>query len=388
MKNICVVTGSRADYGLLRPLLTRVQKDNELTLSLMVTGSHLSYLAGQTYLEIEQDGFYINNKIEMNLASDTAVGICKSMGLALISFAEAYDQNKPDMIVLLGDRYEIFAAATAAMISKIPIAHIHGGELTFGAYDDSIRHAITKMSTLHFTSTNEYRQRVIQMGEPPDLVHYVGALGIEAMNDRTLLTKKELEEIFQLSFDQPLALVTFHPITLDNTPPAQQLHPLLKALDSFDQIMLIFTKANADEGGLTINQMIDSYVEKNQNRARVYPSLGSLVYLSILRYCFVVIGNSSSGIIEAPTFGVPTVDIGDRQKGRIKPSSVISCSDSELEIMEAIHIALRMKREGVKVINPYEKVNTSQTIMNIIKQALDDGITCKKEFFSGGLLCF
>jgi UDP-N-acetylglucosamine 2-epimerase (non-hydrolysing)/GDP/UDP-N,N'-diacetylbacillosamine 2-epimerase (hydrolysing) len=267
------------------------------------------------------------------------------------------------------------------MLSKIPIAHIHGGELTLGAYDDSLRHAITKMSTLHFTSTNEYRQRVIQMGEDPDFVHDVGALGIEAMKDRQLLSQRELEEIFQVSFDQPLVLVTFHPITLDCLTVEQQITPLLKALDCFPQLMLIFTKSNADEGGGDINRVIDSYVKKNKTRARVFASLGSLNYLSTLRYCSMVIGNSSSGIIEAPSFGVPSIDIGDRQKGRIKPRSVISCSISEQEIKEAIHIALIANRDEMNYVNPYEKENTSQAILYYIKQAINNGITCKKVFF-------
>ena len=381
MKRLCVVTGSRAEYGLLKPVLKRIQQDNDLVLQMIVTGMHLDHRCGLTYKEIEKDNIHIDEKIEMNLASDTAIGICKSMGIGLISLAEAYDRLKPDMIILLGDRYEIFAAASAAMIHKIPIAHIHGGEITQGAYDDSMRHAISKMSYLHFTSTKEYRHRVIQLGEHPDRVYEVGALGIENIKEMTLLSKRELEETLNIQLKKPLALVTFHPATLEKNTTIIQLEPLLEALDYFKDLTVIFTKSNTDTGGGMINEMINQYTSKNCKKAFAFTSLGSLRYLSIMNCSSFVIGNSSSGIIEAPFLSVPTVDIGDRQKGRVKPGSVINSDDSVQGIIVAIQKALSYEKYKTKIVTPYEKEDTSHQIISAIKQALQEGVDLKKDFY-------
>ncbi|SEW23381.1 UDP-N-acetylglucosamine 2-epimerase [[Clostridium] fimetarium] len=381
MKKLCVVTGSRSEYGLLKPILKRIEQDKDLKLQIIATGMHLDYRCGLTYKEIENDAFHINEKIEMNLASDTAVGICKSMAIGMISLAEAYDRLKPDIIILLGDRYEIFAAASAAMISKIPIAHIHGGEITQGSYDDCMRHAISKMSYLHFTSTKEYRKRVIQLGEQPDRVYEVGALGIENIKEMTLLTQQELEETLNIQIKMPLALVTFHAATLEGNTAIMQFKPLLDALDYFTELSVIFTKSNTDTGGNIINELINQYTIKNSKKSVAFTSLGSLRYLSIMSHSSVVIGNSSSGIIEAPFLKVPTVDIGDRQKGRVKSSSVISSNNSVQDIIEAIEKALNYKADKKEIVTSYENEDTSYRIISAIKQALQEGIDLKKTFY-------
>ena len=342
---------------------------------------HLDTRYGLNYKEIENDGIVIDEKIAMNVASDSSLGICKSMGIEMISLAEAYERLKPDMVLLLGDRYEIFIAASVAVICKIPIAHIHGGEITQGAYDDCMRHAISKMSYLHFTSTNEYRQRVIQLGENPDRVYNVGALGIENIKTRKLLTKQELEETLNISLKQPFVLVTFHPATLENNNITTQFIPLLKALDYFPDLFVIFTKSNSDTGGNMINEMIDEYVSKNRKKAAVFTSLGTLLYLSLMSYSQVVIGNSSSGIIEAPFLKVPSVDIGDRQKGRVKPDSVISSNNSVNEIIIAIQNARTYDWLKEEIENPYLNQDTSNQIVSIIKQTLNDGIHLAKRFY-------
>jgi len=381
VKKLCIVTGSRAEYGLLKPVLERIKKDKDFRLQMIVTGMHLDDRCGLTYKEIEEDDFYIDEKIEMNLASDTAIGICKSMGIAMISLAEAYDRLKPDIIILLGDRYETFVAASVAMISKIPIAHIHGGEITQGAYDDCMRHAISKMSYLHFTSTDEYRQRVIQLGEQPDRVYEVGALGIENIKEMTLLTQHELEETLNIRLKKPLALVTFHPSTLENDATITQFKPLLEALDYFKELTVIFTKGNTDTGGDIINELINQYTIKNSKKAFAFTSLGSLRYLSIMSYSSVVIGNSSSGIIEAPFLRIPTVDVGDRQKGRVTTNSVINSDYSVQGIIAAIQKALSYESSKTEIVNPYENENTSYQIISAIKQALQEGIDIKKTFY-------
>lgn len=381
MNKLCIVTGSRADYGLLKPILRRVKQDKDLKLQIIAVGMHLDDRCELTYKEIERDNFCIDEEIEMNLASDTAVGICKSMGIGMICLAEAYDRLKPDLIILLGDRYEIFTAASAAMISKIPIAHIHGGEITQGAYDDCMRHAISKMSYLHFTSTKEYRQRVIQLGEQPDRVYEVGALGIENIKNTTLLTQQDLEKILNIQLKKPLALVTFHPVTLENDTDMISFKHLLEALDYFEELSVIFTQSNTDTGGSIINELIRQYTIKNSKKAAVFTSLGSLKYLSIMSCCSVVIGNSSSGIIEAPALKVPTVDIGDRQKGRVKPDSVINSDNSVQGIIAAIQKALHYGAYKTEIISPYENDNTSDRILSIIKQVLNEGINLKKTFY-------
>jgi len=384
MKKVCVITGSRAEYGILRPLIDRLRNDEDIELQVIATGMHLSPEFGLTYRQIEQDGYKINEKIETLLSSDTTVGISKSIGLGLISFSEAYQRLKPDLIIILGDRYEIFAAASAAMVFKIPIAHLHGGELTEGAIDEAIRHAITKMSYLHFTSTEVYRQRVIQLGEAPERVYNVGALGVENIKKMKLLTQYTLEEQLQFKFDKKIALITFHPVTLENKTSQEQFEVLLKAIDSFKDLKIIFTKANADTDGRIINDMIDEYVNRHEDRCIAFTSMGQERYLSALKYSSIVIGNSSSGIIEAPSFNIPTVNIGDRQKGRIKSSSVIDCKVDSVQIKQAIEYGLTKYDQNPQVenSNPYEKDNTSDQIIKYIKIFFKQSAsTLKKKFY-------
>lgn len=383
MKKICIVTGTRAEYGLLKPLIEKVNKDAELELQLVATGMHLSREFGLTYHEIEEDGFPIRAKIEMLLGSDTPVGITKSMGVALIGFADYFEVNKPDIVVILGDRYEMLMAASAAMIARIPIAHIHGGELTQGAVDESIRHSITKMSHLHFTATEEYRNRVIQLGEQPQTVYNVGALGIENIKTVNLLSKRELEEAIDFQFSEQTIMVTYHPVTLEKMTSEEQFKNILDVIDRHKEISVIFTKANSDTDGRIINEMIDHYVNDNQDRCRVYTSLGQKRYLSALQFCVAVVGNSSSGLIEVPSFKIPTINIGDRQKGRICAESVINCGNDSKDIESALRIALspEFKCKIQNTHNPYEGTHTSDKIMEVISQSLEKGINLKKKFF-------
>lgn len=382
MKKVCVITGTRAEYGLLKPLITKINNDSEMKLQLVVTGMHLSPEFGLTYKEIEQDGFEIAERNEMLLSSDTPNGITKSIGLGMIGFADIFTRIKPDMVMILGDRYEALAAATAAMVHRIPIAHIHGGELTEGVMDDSIRHAITKMSMLHFTSIEDYRKRVIQLGEQPERVFCVGSLGAENIRTQTLLDKKELEQSIRFSLGEAYVIVTFHPVTLEDNTAETQFKNLLCALDKFEEYKIIFTKSNADTEGRSINSHIDEYTKANRGRAIGVSSLGMLRYLSALKYCEMVIGNSSSGILEAPSFHVPTVNIGDRQKGRVKGKSIIDCGWTVKEIIRGIEAAQIMKKEGHLEMerNIYEGRNTSDTIVKVIKSYLEQSSGVKKVF--------
>lgn len=380
MIKLCVVTGSRAEYGLLKPVISQVKKDPAFKLQLIATGMHLDTRYSCPNEEIENDGINIDEKIEMNLASDSAIGICKSMGIELIGLSEAYERLKPDMILLLGDRYETFIAAGAAVICKIPIAHIHGGEITQGAYDDCMRHAITKMSYLHFTSTKEYRTRVIQLGEDPERVFHVGALGIENIKTLTLLTKEELEESLKIPIRTSIALVTLHPTTLDVHSISAQFEPLTRAFDHFPELFILFTKSNSDTGGNQMNEMIEEYADRHPEKTAVFSSLGTLPYLSLVSYSRVVIGNSSSGILEVPYLKVPSVDIGSRQKGRIKPDSVINCGFNTDEIIDAIQKALTYDWHKEKA-NPYEAKDTSKRIISVIKQTIQKGINLEKDFY-------
>ncbi|RXJ68983.1 UDP-N-acetylglucosamine 2-epimerase (hydrolyzing) [Halarcobacter ebronensis] len=381
MKKVCVVTGTRAEYGLLYWLIKGIEADKELELQLIVTGMHLSPEFGLTYKEIEKE-FKIDKKIEMLLSSDTSIGISKSMGLAQISFAEAYEELKPDLIVLLGDRYEIFSAASAAMIAKVPIAHLHGGEATEGLIDEPIRHSITKMSHLHFTATNEYRNRVIQLGETPDRVFNVGGLGIENIKRLKLLSKDEFEKSIDFKLNKKNILVTFHPVTLENSTAKEQFQELLDAIDSLENTNIIFTKANSDTDGRVINQMIDEYVVKNSYKAIAFTSLGQQRYLSALQFMDCVVGNSSSGLAEAPSFKIGTINIGDRQKGRIKADSVIDCLPQKNEILKACQILYSINFQSLlqKVQNPYGTDLASKKIIDIIKTT-DLSNVIKKTFY-------
>jgi GDP/UDP-N,N'-diacetylbacillosamine 2-epimerase (hydrolysing) len=382
MKKICVVTGTRAEYGLLYWLMKEIEVDNDLELQIIVTGMHLSPEFGLTYKEIEKE-FKIDKKIEMLLSSDTSIGISKSMGLAQISFAEAYDQLKPDMIVVLGDRYEIFSAVSAAMIANIPIAHLHGGETTEGAFDESIRHSITKMSHLHFTATEEYKNRVIQLGEHPDRVFNVGGMGIENIKRLELLNKEEFEKSIDFKLNKKNILVTFHPVTLEQSTAKEQFQDLLSAIDELEDTNIIFTKANSDTDGRIINQMIDDYVSKTHHKAASFTSLGQLRYLSALQFVDAMVGNSSSGLAEAPSFKIGTINIGDRQKGRIKSDSVIDCEPNQQSIKEAFEklYSKDFKKTLKTVQNSYGDGCASKKIIEEIKK-VDLTNVLKKTFYN------
>ena len=384
MKRIGIMTGTRAEYGLLKSLMQEINKDNDLELYLIVSGMHLSPEFGMTYQEIEEDGFQINAKVEMLLSSDSPAGISKSIGLGVIGFADEFQRADLDMLILLGDRYEALSAAISAMVMRIPIAHLHGGELTEGAIDEGIRHSITKMSYLHFTSTEQYRNRVIQLGENPERVFYVGALGVENIKKINLMTKEELEKSIHFEIDENTVVVTYHPVTLENNTVEEQFLNLLKVLDRNPKIRMVFTKANADTNGRIVNELIDKYAAQNSERACAFMSLGQKRYLSALKYCRIVIGNSSSGIIEAPSFGKPIINIGDRQKGRICADSVINCGYTQQEIQQAMETALteEFENKARNCRNPYEKENTAANIISVIKDyLLNDKIKLKKGFY-------
>ncbi len=381
MKKICVVTGTRAEYGLLYWLMKEIEQDSDLTLQIIVTGMHLSPEFGLTFREVERY-FKINKKIEMLLSSDTAIGITKSMGLAQISFAEAYADLEPDMVVLLGDRYEIFSAASSAMIARIPIAHLHGGETTEGAFDEAIRHAITKMSHLHFTAAEDYRNRVIQLGESPERVFNVGGMGIENIKRLKLLNKSDLEDAISFKLAKKNLLVTFHPVTLEKDSSKGGFQNLLEVLDQLQDTHIIFTKANSDTDGRIINQMIDKYVIKHPATSIAFTSMGQLRYLSALQFVDAVVGNSSSGLLEAPSFKIATINIGDRQKGRLKVNSVIDCEPIKKSIGHAIQTVYSdsFKAELLGVINPYGEGLASKKIVDVIKLVHLDQLI-KKSFF-------
>jgi len=380
MRKICVITGTRAEYGLLYWLIKEIEKDKDLELQLVVTGMHLSPEFGLTYKEIEKD-FKIDKKIEMILSSDTAVGISKSMGLAQISFAEAYEELRPDILVVLGDRYEIFSAASAAMIARIPIAHLHGGETTEGAFDEAIRHSITKMSHIHFVAAKEYKNRVIQLGEQPDRVFNVGGLGGDNINKLKLLSRESFEQDINFSLGEKNILVTFHPVTLESSTAEIQFKELLGALDDLQDTKIIFTKANSDTDGRVINSMIDDYVTNHGNTIS-FTSMGQLNYLSALQFVDAVVGNSSSGLLETPSFKIGTIDIGDRQKGRIKADSVISCSPEKEDISKSLERLYSKDFQNIvkNTKNPYGSGGASKKIISIIKDINLKGIL-KKPFY-------
>ena len=367
MRKICVVTGSRAEYGILRNLIAAIKNDPELTLQIIATNQHLSKLQGETYKEIERDGFTIDYKVYMadDEAADNANATSKSISRGVAGFADAFDVLKPDLLLILGDRYEMLAVASTALIYKIPIAHLHGGEITEGAFDDAIRHAITKMSHLHFTSTEVYRKRVIQLGEQPDRVFNVGALGVENILKTDFMTKEEMEQSLNFKLTDKCFLCTYHPVTLSNTPSEAQILNLLEALDEYKEYHVIFTYSNSDTNSQIIIKRIQEYVDKNAERCMFIPSLGQRRYFSVLKYLKAVIGNSSSGIIEVPSFGIPTLNIGDRQKGRIAADSVYNCGYSTEEITEGLAKVVAYGHKDID--NPYYKEGTCQAIMKIIK---------------------
>jgi UDP-N-acetylglucosamine 2-epimerase (non-hydrolysing) len=368
-KKIAVFTGTRAEYGLLYWLLKDIQKDPELTLQLLVSGMHLSPEFGQTYTQIEQGGFHIDEKIEILLSSDSAVGTAKSMGLGVLGFADALARLSPDVLVILGDRFEALAAAQTSMILRIPVLHLHGGEITEGAYDDAIRHAITKLSYLHCTSTEEYRQRVIQLGEEPDRVRNVGAIGLDHIKRGSFMSVAELAESLDFELNSPFFVVTYHPVTLADEAPEASFIALLSALDAFPEYQVILTYPNADDGGRRIIPLLESYAAKHPKRVLAIPSLGQIRYLSAIKHAIAVIGNSSSGIIEVPAFDVPTVNVGVRQKGRLAAKSVLNCKPNQADIQQTITIAVdrSYKQKGEVINNPYGQGDASQQIISMLK---------------------
>ncbi|WP_293956178.1 MULTISPECIES: UDP-N-acetylglucosamine 2-epimerase [unclassified Sphingobacterium] len=368
MKKICIVTATRAEYGLLKPLMDLIKQCEYLHLQTIVTGTHLSPEFGLTYRQIESDGFHIDEKVEILLSSDTATSIVKTMALALNGMSDVLPRLSPDLLVVLGDRYEMLAIVSAATIFKIPIAHLHGGEVTDGAYDNSIRHAITKLSHLHFTSTNEYRNRVIQMGENPEQVFNVGAIGLDNIEKLKLQSRQELENELNIKFLKNNYQVTFHPETLSSLNAREQFQHLLKAIDEQQDSYFIFTKSNADTDGRIINEMIDDYVAKNPNKSIAFTSLGSLRFLSLIKECTAIIGNSSAGILEAPSLSTATINIGERQKGRIQADSVINveCNFSDInrgfqKVKDPI-----FQRKLDDITNPYFQKDVAENILKII----------------------
>ena len=383
-RRICVVTGSRAEYGILQGLIKEIQESQVLELQLVVAGMHLSPEFGLTYREIEKDGFRISRTVDMQLTSDTSVGIARSLGLGTIGFGEAFHALKPDLLVLLGDRFELLAAASAALVALIPIAHIHGGELTEGAYDDAIRHSITKMAHLHFTASEAYSSRVKQLGEQPTKVFCVGALGIDNIVRLPLLRKDEVEKYIGLSLKGKSLLVTWHPETLRPERTCEDFQNLLDVLRTYESINIIFTKSNADNEGRRINQMIDEFVSLFPDNVVAYTSLGQLRYLSTLKYVSGVVGNSSSGIIEAPSLQKGTVNIGNRQLGRLRATSVIDSQPDVTSIQNAIERLFSREFQSTlsTVSNPYGEGDVASKIVSVLETCSLDGILRKRFFDS------
>lgn len=379
-RKICVVTGTRADYGLLYWLMKEIKDDPDLELQLVATGMHLSPEFGLTYRTIEEDGFIIDAKVEMLISSDTPVGIAKSIGLGVIGFADALARLKPDILVVLGDRYEIFAAAQAAMTARIPIAHLHGGETTVGVIDEAMRHAITKMAHFHFTAAEPYRQRVIQLGEIPDRVLNYGAPGLDNLKKTNLLNRDDFEKAIDFQLGALSFLVTYHPVTLSAEGPEKPFKELLGALDHFPEAKIIFTKANADTAGRIINQRIDEYVEWNPLRVKVFTSMGHLLYLSAIKNVDIVVGNSSSGLIEVPLLKKTTVNIGERQRGRLRADSVIDCEEEEQAIVSAIIKGLTPGFKSIleNVVSPYGQGNASLKIKEYLKKVSLQNVLMKQ----------
>ena len=390
-RKICIVTGSRAEYGLMYWLMKEIQEDPDLELQIIATGMHLSPEFGLTYKVIEEDGFLINQKVEMLLSSDTPVAIAKSMGLGIIGCADALKRLNPDILVVLGDRYEILAACTAAIPARIPIAHIHGGEATEGLIDEAIRHALTKMAHIHFVATEVYRKRVVQMGEQPERVFCYGAPGLDNIRRLKLLERKEFEKAIGFKLGGKNILITFHPVTLDKDSAKPQFGELLAALEKFKNTKFIFTKPNADTDGRIIIKMINDFVKENSDKAIAFDSMGQLKYLSALKHVDMVVGNSSSGLIEAPSFNIPTINIGDRQKGRIQAQTVISCDPRIGSILDAIKKGFSKEfRDSLKdTVNPHGDGRTSSRIKNKLKQIKIDkdelgNVFIKKNFYDIG----
>ena len=377
MNRICIVTTTRAEYGLLIPLIKRVEEDDELDLDLIASGTHLSEKHGYTKNIIVDDGFEITHEIPILDDNNDSFGVSVTMSNAIKGFAECFKIDRPDIVVILGDRTEMLGVASAALFERIPIAHLHGGEITEGALDDCIRNAITKMSHIHFTANETYRHRVVQMGESPDRVFNVGALGIENILTQELMTETEIRSELKIPASMKYAVVTYHPVTMESDTVTAQLDELCKAMDKTEEMFYLITGSNADSGGDKANSMLRSYVATHTNVAFV-TNLGMKRYLSAVKYSAFVLGNSSSGIIEAPALGTPTVNIGDRQKGRLMAHTVICCEPVEKMITDAIDKAMKMKRKRSSL---YGDGNTSEKIVEIIKKSLKNGIELKKHFY-------
>lgn len=377
MIKVSVITASRAEYGILRPLIKRLNSDNAIDLQLIVTGTHLSPKYGFTVREIENDDVFIYKKVPILEDGNSPYDISVTMANALKGFAECFRDNRPDLIIILGDRTEILGIASAAMIERIPICHIHGGEVTEGAVDECVRHALTKMSCLHFASTEVYRKRIIQLGEQPSSVFNCGALSVENILNVNMITKEKLLAEFGIPETSEYVVVTYHPVTLEDDYGGCQIESLCKAISSFNDLYFIITKSNSDAGGELINNKFEEYFKK-EIRVKIIASLGMVKYLSALKHARFVLGNSSSGIIEAPTLGTPTVNIGNRQKGRLMPNSIINCSNDTKDIIDAMNIALNMEH---RPSNIYGDGQTSENIISILKEYFKNHIDLKKKFY-------
>lgn len=383
MKTVCVVTATRAEYGLLKNIIKLIEKDEELKLVLVVTGTHLSKDFGYTVTEIREDKLPISAEIDILVEEEGGISASKTMGKAFYKFSDFFKNCKPDMLVVLGDRYELLPICACAMNEQIPISHISGGEITEGVIDDTIRHCVTKMSYLHFVSCEAYRKRVIQLGEEPSRVFNFGDVGVENICNMKLMGKSELEQEIGFCLDNPYGVVTFHPVTLEKASALKQLEELLNALKATEDMNFIITKSNADTEGKEINDRIDEFVEENKN-CKSYYSLGLLRYLSAVQYSEFVIGNSSSGIVEVPAFGIPTINIGDRQKGRLQANSILNCEPEKEAIIRQIKMARREEfKNNINIDqNPYKGKNTSKLIIETIKRFLYiEGIELKKKFY-------
>lgn len=382
MKKIAIITATRAEYGMLKPLILALKNEPCFDVHLIVTGTHLSEEYGNTYKYIEADGIKIDTKIELPINTKDAYGISECMASAISRFAAFFRDNRFDLLIVLGDRYEIPAFCIAAMNERIPIAHIAGGETTEGAVDEAFRHSVTKMSYLHFTAAAEYRKRVIQLGENPDRVYNVGSLNVENILSLNKAKREELEEFLGISLEKPFALMTFHPVTLEGDDPKQQAEEVIAAMVNTPDINYICTKANADVGGMVINEMLKEAADAYDN-IYLYSSLGQIRYLSLMQDAAFVLGNTSSGIGEAPIFNTPTVNIGDRQKGRIRAESIIDCVTDEESIISAINKARsdEFLKKIENMTNPYGNGNASKQIVNILKDRLNSNPDLKKSFY-------
>lgn len=382
MYRVCVITATRAEYGLLSPLMKEIKRSSSLALQLIVTGTHLSNLYGETYNQILEDGFEVNEYVDIMATDDSAAGIMETMANAQVKIGDALMSLAPDVVIVLGDRYELIPIVSSCAVLQIPVCHIHGGEITQGAVDEMFRHAVSKMAHIHFASTKQYSSRLIRMGENPNRVFNVGSLGVEQIKKLPLLGKEELAKNIGFTVDDMTLLVTFHPITTETQSQVYQMQALLDALALRPQYKVLFTRPNSDLHRTEINDMIEAYVVKHPNTCAVYSSLGQKRYLSAMKYCRAVVGNSSSGIIETPSLGVPTINIGNRQKGRISASSVIHCEGNKASILHALdELENQEFMFAAKTChNPYEGKDTAKSMVSILEYLLHQGITCVKPF--------